>query len=207
MKTRPLVAFALEQFCEAFLADGAERFVPLLGIATDDVTLYRRMARSLRAAVADPEIAGQPVLGMPSIAKLVAEAEARDQRALSDLLDLVELDIPGGEEAVQQDRWNTLLIRWGRGSVRSGPPISPSYVAIFEVSARLYFGIFEQPEMSWEGRTESEADWQWSALRLMVRRRYFLQFARRIRASLPDPEIAKIADWASSIVGQEMSLP
>lgn len=217
MKPLPLIADNVKLRCEAILGDGAQTLLPLLGIARADVPLIQNMAEALLESVADASVAAQQVLAMPSIARLLADADAPQQRAFSVLLDLAELDI-SGQDVLQHDHWTgRIVIPWCRGTLRSGPPLSQQHLGVFEVSARLYFDLLRQPEMFMfaagseesldEGTDEAVGDWKLAALRNMASQRYFLQFARRIRLSLPDTELAKLTNWASGIVGEELRLP
>ena len=201
-----LDAYDVSRCCEALLGDGTERLIPLLGISTEEVILYRDVAAAILPTVTDPALSTRQVLAIEATTRRMREFNAPKQRALSDLLDLAQLT-KSPEQAFEEERWDRVVIPWCRGSLGSDPPLADSHAAIFEASARLYCDLMRQPELHLQGLEDGSEEWKMSMVALMVKRRYFLQFARRIRASLPDSETAKLCEWASSIVGQNVTLP
>lgn len=206
MSSQALTAYNVRRCCEALLGEGTERLIRLLAISNEDMAVYREAARALLAVISGGRDSTKQVLGMESVSRLIYESDARRQRTLSDVLDVAQLMI-SGQERLQQDLWNRVVIPWCQGLIGSKPPLAAPHATIFAVSARLYFDLIGQPELFLPGAEESDSEWRMSAIALMVRRRYFLQFVRRIRASCPDSQIATIIDWASSIVGQKVTLP
>jgi hypothetical protein len=201
--------------CRAVLAADSAPFLAQLGLPPLEVENLPTVAKWLMAAENELELvnthveASQPVMEISQTSTNSAHLQALDA-----LLDMAAQYVAGHQEVLEEHLWlSHVLTRFDNLKVEESPAVSPTglralknaYMAYKARSTDVTHILQVADRNVVAGLNQGNDDL--ALLAVVVGRRNFLSFARRVREALSDEEVDALLTWASTCAGATLTLP